>query len=559
MKKILAILLAVCMIFSVAACGKKDVTSNSGSSDVTSNNEVTIDQELMDKITAMSDGDLIKYAEQLGIDSNKFEYREDLEKAVYDAAVLAGDSAIIKPDDKDNTTTSSNGSGNSNKPTVSSKPDSSSTPVQGNPGTTSKVDSFSKTAKFYEKKVDLKGKTIKIASLWNDWKSGGPPKQVAAAAALTKIEKDYNCKIETVNVNSSTMLNDFITQYSAGKVYAHIIQTQGKDVATLAPYLTPVNDIKSLNMSKNDWNKVIGQSTVYKGKQYGVGFMMTQALSISQTVMYFNKDVIKKYGDNVDIYKLVRDKKWTWDKMLEITKNVNQKSSGKVKGLVTQISSTVVDLLGTNNVQITKKVDGKWQFDHANDNLLRGLQFWSDYDKAGHILELSASEDWGASEAAAFRNGQTAFLMGDYILASAYLNSYTNKYGVIPLPMGPATKNYTTSAGTKYFLIAKTNDHSDAEAAGSVLVAMANRTGWDMDEWDQVQLESALPDEDSLDMMHIILDSPYFLSWGEGVSDDNFKAKCLDVIYKQSATPAEAMQSIASAQNTALVEYFGYK
>ena len=121
--------------------------------------------------------------------------------------------------------------------------------------------------------------------------------------------------------------------------------------------------------------------------------------------------------------------------------------------------------------------------------------------------------------------------------------------------MGPATKDYTTLAGTKYFCLLDTDN---AEAAGSVLVAMAKRTGWDMKEWDQVQLESALPDDESLDMMHLILDCDYYLS-PEGILEDNFKGTCMDVIYKQSQTPAEAMQSIKSTQNTALIEYFEYK
>ena len=559
MKKVLAILLALCMLLSFTACKKNNegVTSDIGSSDTSSDSGVTVDKELMDKITAMNDTELIKYAEKLGIDTSTFEYREDLEQAVYDAAVLAGDSAIIDPEDvKDDDKTSTGTSGNTgNSGSSGNKGNSGSiSNVSKNEGTSSSIDSFSKNAKFYEKKVDLKGKTIKIASPWNEWKSGGPPKQVEAAAALTQIEKDYNCKIDVVTTNSSTMLQDIATQFAAGQVYADIIEAQG-NVGSLAPYVKDVSTVKSLDIKKNEWNDFIGQSTVYKGKQYGVGFMMTQSLAISHNVMYFNKDVISKYAKGTDMYKLVKDKKWTWDKMLEITKTVNQNSGGKVKGVVTQISSTIASVLYTNNVKLTKKVNNRWEFDAANDNLLRGLQFWSDYDKAGYILELSAGEDWGASEAAAFRNGQCAFMMGDYILASTYLNSYTNKYGVIPYPMGPATKDYTTLAGTKYFCLLDTDN---AEAAGSVLVAMAKRTGWDMKEWDQVQLESALPDDESLEMMHLILDCDYDLS-PEGIDADNLTRTCMDVIYAQSATPAEAMQSIKSTQTASIYEYFGYE
>ena len=552
MKRVFALILAALMLLALCACGKDTSETDSQQAEKTQTTEVAqIDQELMDKIVAMTDKELIQYAKQLEIDPSTYTIREDLEQAVYDAAIAAGGVENVSSKQSDNKQSDNNKTDKNN-----SSASSNSSKQSGGNTSPVKDDSFSVTAAFTEKKVDLGGKTIKIASLWNEWvaSAGCPPKQSAAAAALTKIEKDYNCKITCVNVNPSTMLNDFVTNYAAGKVYADIIETQGS-VASYAPYLKEVSSVQSLNLSKNGWNQFIGETACYKGKQYGVGFMMTQNLAISQEVIYFNKEVLKKYGGNENLYQLVRNKKWTWDKFLSLSKTVNQKSGGKVSGLVTQITSTITDMLLTNNVNFLKKSGDKYAFNVTNDNLLRGLQFWSDYDKAGYIYEVSGTEDWGASESAAFRNGKTLFMMGDYILASTYLNAYTNQYGVLPLPMGPNEKEYTTVAGTKYFCIAET---PNAEAAGSVLVAMANRTGWDMKEWDEIQLESALPDEDSLEMMHLIFDSktthPQIIA--EGMNYDHFKGKAMEVIYEQSATPAEALQSMESLQNSALVEYY---
>ena len=134
MKKVLAILLALCMLLSFTACKKNNegVTSDIGSSDTSSDSGVTVDKELMDKITAMNDTELVKYAEKLGIDTSTFEYREDLEQAVYDAAVLAGDSAIIDPEDvKDDAKTPSGTSGNTGN--------SGSSGNKGNSGSNSNV------------------------------------------------------------------------------------------------------------------------------------------------------------------------------------------------------------------------------------------------------------------------------------------------------------------------------------------------------------------------------------------------------------------------------------
>lgn len=81
---------------------------------------------------------------------------------------------------------------------------------------------------FAENIYDMGGKTITIAdSYW----IGGDDATVEknnCADALKEIEKDYNCKINVISPNMSTLERDITTNVAAGKVYANIINFQNE-------------------------------------------------------------------------------------------------------------------------------------------------------------------------------------------------------------------------------------------------------------------------------------------------------------------------------------------
>lgn len=448
-------------------------------------------------------------------------------------------------------TSSTGGSGQSG----STKPQSS---AAVKPPTASSTNSFNKKDKkvFKEEKTDLKGITIKIASPWNEWvqTDGCPPQQVAAAKALQEIAKDYNCKIEMVKVtNPGKMAEDIATNFASGKIYADIIETQDQPIGMYS-YMEDVKKVKSLGLQTNDWDSFLGDSATFKGVQYGVGFMMTQNTAISQAVMVFNRALAEQYGIG-DLYQKVRDGKWDYSAFEAASKTISQKTGGKTKGLLQQISTTMNDLIFTNNVTLIGKDNSGYYFKHNDSNLLSALNFWSDYCKNGYMYEHN-SEDYGASAAKLFMQRKALFMMTDYIGTSTWFNaSMEDTYGVLPLPKGPNAKNYTTVANTKYFMLTK--DNPNIEAAGKILVAMANRTGWDMKEWDTAQLETALRDEESLEMMNkYILPapaiSPYKARTGLTTS---FTTAIYEIIHENKSA-AQKLQEIRGAQNASILEVY---
>lgn len=463
------------------------------------------------------------------------------------------------PSDAD--TTASAGSATNSKAPSSASSKSQSQSQSGTtvkPPTASSTDSFNKNDKkvFKEEKTNLKGITIKLASPWNEWvqTDGCPPQQVAAAKALQEIAKDYNCKIEMVKVtNPGKMAEDIATNFASGKIYADIIETQDQPIGMYS-YMEDVKKVKSLGLQTNDWDSFLGDSATFKGVQYGVGFMMTQNTAISQAVMVFNRALAEQYGIG-DLYQKVRDGKWNYSAFEAASKTISQKTGGKTKGLLQQISTTMNDLIFTNNVTLIGKDNSGYYFKHNDSNLLSALNFWSDYCKNGYMYEHN-SEDYGASAAKLFMQRKALFMMTDYIGTSTWLNaSMEDTYGVLPLPKGPNATNYTTVANTKYFMLTKANPN--IEAAGKILVAIANRTGWDMKEWDTAQLETALRDEESLEMLNkYILPapaiSPYKARTGLTTS---FTTAIYEIIHEnKSAT--QKLQEIRGAQNASILEVY---
>lgn len=462
--------------------------------------------------------------------------------------VVSSSTDVSSSISSDASASSSTSSALSSAPTTSSKTTTSSGSTKDN--------SFTQTAVFNEKVTNLGGVTIKLASPWNEWviTSGCPPKQIAAANAITQIAKDYNCKIEVVNVNPSTFQTDIITNFAAGKVYADIFEMQGS-VVPYVPYTMDVSKVSSLELGSNGWNKFIGSTTVHRGVQYGVGFMMTQNLAIEQTLMFFNKSLADEYK-LPDMYALVKNNQWTWSKFSELTKSIYDKTGGKTKGMVIQNDSLAEYLLHTNNIKlVSKTADGQYFFNYNDNNLVSGLQFWADYAKSGYILSVTGSEDFGASESKEFFARKTLFYLANYMVASSQLNPNMEElYGVLPLPKGPNASEYVSVNNTKYFCLTK--DNKNIEAAGKILVAIAKRTSWNMKEWDEIQMDSALRDQASLDMMHSITNFSQIDHEAALRGTVKYKEAAINAILKQEKTPINAMTEIKGGENNEVNRIF---
>ena len=135
---------------------------------------------------------------------------------------------------------------------------------------------------FRETVRDLGGKTIKLASFWNEWQAGESASTVQQECAKTieAIKKDYNCHIELVTLRDSYQ-QDINTAIASGIIYANILTLQTEHSSIFSSgNIAPVKDIAALDVAGNPWNATVGAVATRGGVQYGLGFIMPQQDSI---------------------------------------------------------------------------------------------------------------------------------------------------------------------------------------------------------------------------------------------------------------------------------------
>lgn len=409
---------------------------------------------------------------------------------------------------------------------------------------------------FTENIYDMGGKTITIAdSYWLGGESASLERQ-NCAKVLEEIEKDYNCNIEVFSPSMSTFQQDITTSVAAGKVYANIINAQHEfsDIYR-SGNIADVSTIKSLGLKDNAWLDIGTVYNTINGVQYGVAFLEQQCQTLNWNVIAYNKTLAEKYGIE-DMYQLVRDGKWTFDKFSEICQQVITKSNGSVQGLINGYQCLHFLIFANDGHPYTVK-DGKYTYNCLSDNVLNALQFAQDFNKKG-LLDTKdfVGNDFGLTESNVFMSRKAFFHLSDFwVVSEVFSSGMPDDYGILPLPKGPAAdKNIGLATNCKSFFFIKGDP--DIEDAGAILVAMANRTGLTDEEWVKQQVENSLRDDESGEMLELMLAN----------SRTNHELSCLgtdwntlqhQVIYDMSLTPRQAMEQGQQGAQASLDSFFG--
>lgn len=410
-------------------------------------------------------------------------------------------------------------------------------------------------ARFVENIYDMGGKTIKIADgYWIAGESDTLEKQYCAKI-LKEIEKDYNCHIEVFAPNMSTLEQDITTSAAAGKVYANIINIQHEFSNIYhSGNIADVSTIKNLGVGSNDWLWVGEDFNTINGVQYGVAFLQQQCQSVNWNVLTYNKTLAEKYGIE-DMYELVRNKEWTYEKFAEICQTVTTKSNGSVKGMVNGYLC-FGNFVSTNDVDFVTNKDGKYVYNCLSDNVLNALQFCQDFNRKGLLdTENYIGNDYGLTESNVFMARKTLFHLSDFwVVSEVFSSGMPDDYGVLPLPMGPDATDYVgVATNCKSYCFIKGDP--DIEDAAAILVAMANRTGLTNEEWVAQHVENSLRDDASGEMLELMLANPVSTAYYD-VLGNEWGELLRQCIYDMSLTPRQAMEQAQQAAQTEIDEYY---
>lgn len=472
-----------------------------------------------------------------------------------------------KTDGKKTTTVASKGSAASKPGTTSSSGSSSSsnTPVIIDPGKT----------KLTEKKVDLKGQTIKIATYWEPLLVGtinGKPATEGSDAsgmdakaiadykkAIADIEKDYNCKIQFIYNEAGDFLTQVSKAASANTAYADIMHITPSDFFYLAPAGVTA-DITNSVISPKDvlWNSDSRQFSTLGGKIYGVEYISQNIGIPLRTVLFFNKDLLNTYAKGTDLYAMVKNGTWTWDEFSKLCTNVKKNSGSKAGGITAYFPSSLgLSLVSSNGAYIAAPSGKGYAFAGTDNAAIEALTFFQKIKSDGNWVAPDESQKDNKRILVPFMNGKCLFMVHDFYLAKTDLmNNMEDDYGIVPMPKGPDAKEYYGRYGESTFYTF--NSYSPLVKSGDaqkVLLAIALRTY--LKDWKAEAQKSSLRDKESLEMMEIMLNNPIIDITARANYINNLVSPQLDKIFTGSVTPKAAMQSIAGTAAKGLKDIFG--
>ena len=376
---------------------------------------------------------------------------------------------------------------------------------------------------FVETPMDLGGRTIRVVSssaskysLKND-DQGNPSREATSnevlyiVDALETIKKDYNCDFTFEQLKAKALVEALMTAKAAGDTYCDILEF---DVS--ATYLEQiysnnlcmplengqVSDI--MGLYTNPWLQQTAFGNMF-GHQYGVHFTAYNSPDFLRGVLAFNKDLVKKYNVG-DIYEMVNNKTWTFDKFKEICASITSQANGEVYPLMyNQEGIAIPMLVYANGGTFSENTATGYKYTALSDNTLEALNYIVDLAKAGYVHPESENRSTNETN---FGKGESVFMLTNYTTVKKFKQGTIEteyEYGMVPAPLGPNGDGEYNSVTYTNALFHVVNGIEKPEQAAAVLVAIANRASKDEDTIVEHELMNSLFDEESGEMVALMM------------------------------------------------------
>ena len=281
-----------------------------------------------------------------------------------------------------------------------------------------------------------------------------------------------------------------------------------------------LSKIPELDLSNSWWNQGCVEAFTLGGKLFTVTGDITIWNSLSTTVFYFNKKLLEDLSLE-DPYALVRENKWTWDKMGEMAKDASKDLNGDSKidrfdqlGIASE-DGTMAQAVLCAGESITYKDENGMPV--LNQNLEK---ISSIIDKVMPILRddtaaYATSDLYGKMQGnpyfaftmPKFRDNQTLFYT-QQLMVALNLREMEADFGVLPFPKYDEKQSNYWSFGTDFFMkyiwIPTTNTETGRTA--NIIQAMAYYSQQLVIPavYDVTITNKALRDEESLEMLELI-------------------------------------------------------
>lgn len=338
-----------------------------------------------------------------------------------------------------------------------------------------------------------------------------------AAERNEDVEEQFGVTLITSLSDASTMLSELAQAIAADTYYSDLLMVPVYMVGNFRAADTLINmrTLPFFDIEQPYFNQDSSDMTSGGYSTYGVAGHASIAPS-SFSAMFMNKTILEEAGtDPYAIYDSVAAGTWTWDQMLgyyEAVKTLNgERTASGQSAYYTMTAQNTADRLpdlifkaeGNDYVKTGRRtvpVIG-YTVKSAQNAMDILAQFYND---------RYAITDPTAGAVNCFSGGESAFLV-DYLYIMSWMTGAKADWGVVPLPKGAETDEYRTLISNTELIFAVPKNHTNGEVPAIILSALnAASYGYIYDEYVDYHMEDVLRDNDSINMVDMILDTASF-------------------------------------------------
>jgi len=253
--------------------------------------------------------------------------------------------------------------------------------------------------------------------------------------------------------------------------------------ATLANnrLLIDLMGLDHINFEKPWWPESLIKEATCGGKLYFCSGDISTNMIYYLYSIYFNKTLAQNY-DVENLYDLVREGKWTLDKMIEISSNLYSDLNGDGKkdpddqfGYTTHStwSDTFFFASGLRTTEIGSEglpvLSDEFGGEKTQDLLVRLIDMFNTNE-----MYLGSDYDIVRNQ---FLEGRALFMTTEVYYAKNYLRDTQIEYGILPVPKyDEAQENYYTVSSFPYTLYGIPVDAKDPSMSAAILECLASES-----------------------------------------------------------------------------------
>jgi len=272
-------------------------------------------------------------------------------------------------------------------------------------------------------------------------------------------------------------------------------------------------DMEYIDLSKPWWFSYVNDEAIIGDRLYMASGYFDMP-SLSRTLVTFYSTELAEQYDVEDLYTLVHEGKWTFDKMISIAKNVNVDLNGDGKmtevdlyGLTAQ-HDTISPLFATSYSFIQRETDGSMQITPATEamtdvnTLFYEILYNSEWYYDGY--RFNGAHNYEKMENV-FTNNQALFFINYLSYASKGSLREMGTYGLLPTPkLQESQKDYCSFSSA--FVSAIPIDAPDTEYSSIILEALQAESYKKVlpAYYDTALSRKFLNDEESVEILDII-------------------------------------------------------